>query len=1377
MMTTLCQPPYAFADVETTVTITNEREMSGSTVVLDVEIENNPGITAAVITFTFDEGLELLSITNGSAFSKLNMTASNVLASPFNITWDGESLEGEDVKDGIIASLEFKIPDNATAGTIYNVSATCTDKGVSDNNLNPVSVTFVNGKIEVVDFTYGDLNSDRVVDNIDTTMLRRHIAGGYEQTIKEEAADVNIDEEINASDTVLVRRFIAGGYGVTFPYTQSTCIHILEAFPAKEATEEADGNKEHWRCKLCGSLFLDGQGKEPTTEAAITIGKLPKSQYEIQYIYGMEPQNIEHIQAQAEEYKYYKPTQVKVLPAPILDKYKFLGWSDKSGKMYGMEIPEGTTGDLVLYANWASDRNKAVPVKKLGDPIICEDSDNGIILFAYEIGEVRNIPIFEKYNILSANGLITKGTRKEQTTIQKGDAETIGKSIANTTTNSNTWTLSKEWNETTSVSEEWAKQQGMTLEEAEEFCKSNTNTYNMTNSSGGSLSIINNDNSSYRITAGQAHEESTYSEEQKYAKFNIDGKLSNSTTISGELSAGINAGLKFPLKLAEASVGAEAGVKVGASNTFAWEIGAGYEQSKFTKDISTGTDSWEKNIDIGNSKSTTTDNTSTWNSSEGFTSSQQTSTASAVSKEVSELISEKYSHDSSYTTGGANGESKEHTSSNAEEDSYSSTVTYSEEKVESNEITIETTPNVHGSYRIVHAGTAKVFAIVGYDIKNKSYFTYTYSILDDDEYKEYLDYSYDSTFDDYETSVLPFEIPAFVNDYVNARITSSKLQVDDNGIVQKYLGSQDDEIIFIPSYYTKSNSTTGEPEMIKIKGIAPGLFKHNTNIIGVTLGNFVNEIPESAFEGCTSLKEVICPNVISIGANAFKNCTSLSEFTLPNEIEAIGDGAFDGIPAIKSKAPTKEIANSVANSNIQNITLDISNIEAEDYSDMSFDIGEIGTFKLLGGYKEYKGLNINSDAHETIISGVAISDCDVVPLEVSSPNLTLERVTAQSDGFALVLKADETSLSLEGVSNILSESENGIIAKTITLAQINDETYSEIQTNANVLVCGTVNENAGYIAEDKIVTITEEEYINYLTSRKVTFDANGGVLGTETDYKMVPYNGVIGELPYVSRDYCKFEGWYTEAEGGDLVTAETLMTSLVDITLYAHWTPGDITPWVLKSETPADAQVVNTKYSYTLTEYTTSGSSSMSGWERYKETWAWGPWGSWSGWSTTQYYDSDSRDAESTGRSRWVDTSHYEARWRYYHNCKTYDTDIWTYKKSGYNYHEINLSYQLDYVRTGGGDSPQYGRYDCPTSGSNLWFQGGFSNDNGAFYWEEWVSSGYTDTWTEWRYRDRSKVYTYYFKRNLSKEAATYPTAPSGCDISNIQEWVQYRAK
>ena len=64
----------------------------------------------------------------------------------------------------------------------------------------------------------------------------------------------------------------------------------------------------------------------------------------------------------------------------------------------------------------------------------------------------------------------------------------------------------------------------------------------------------------------------------------------------------------------------------------------------------------------------------------------------------------------------------------------------------------------------------------------------------------------------------------------------------------------------------------------------------------------------------------------------------------------------------------------------------------------------------------------------------------------------------------------------------------------------------------------------------------------------------------------------------------------------------------------------------------------------------------------------------------------------------------------------------------------------------------------------NIWFEGiGY-----AFYFYQ------TNYYDLWRYRDRSKVYTYYFYKNENKESATYP---SGSNISNIQEYVQYRMK
>ena len=52
---------------------------------------------------------------------------------------------------------------------------------------------------------------------------------------------------------------------------------------------------------------------------------------------------------------------------------------------------------------------------------------------------------------------------------------------------------------------------------------------------------------------------------------------------------------------------------------------------------------------------------------------------------------------------------------------------------------------------------------------------------------------------------------------------------------------------------------------------------------------------------------------------------------------------------------------------------------------------------------------------------------------------------------------------------------------------------------------------------------------------------------------------------------------------------------------------------------------------------------------------------------------------------------------------------------------------------------------------------------------QEWVSDNYG---TRWYYQD--PVYTYYYYRDLSKESTSYP---AGNDISNVQEWVQYREK
>ncbi|MEI3078133.1 MAG: S-layer homology domain-containing protein [Oscillospiraceae bacterium] len=72
----------------------------------------------------------------------------------------------------------------------------------------------------------------------------------------------------------------------------------------------------------------------------------------------------------------------------------------------------------------------------------------------------------------------------------------------------------------------------------------------------------------------------------------------------------------------------------------------------------------------------------------------------------------------------------------------------------------------------------------------------------------------------------------------------------------------------------------------------------------------------------------------------------------------------------------------------------------------------------------------------------------------------------------------------------------------------------------------------------------------------VTFDANGGTLASADSTKAVGYGVEVtyGELPTPTRPDYRFDGWFTEKDGGDPVDADTLVMQATDHTLYAHWT-------------------------------------------------------------------------------------------------------------------------------------------------------------------------------------------------------------------------------
>ncbi len=68
----------------------------------------------------------------------------------------------------------------------------------------------------------------------------------------------------------------------------------------------------------------------------------------------------------------------------------------------------------------------------------------------------------------------------------------------------------------------------------------------------------------------------------------------------------------------------------------------------------------------------------------------------------------------------------------------------------------------------------------------------------------------------------------------------------------------------------------------------------------------------------------------------------------------------------------------------------------------------------------------------------------------------------------------------------------------------------------------------------------------------VVFDPNGGSCGT--DQCTYPLGESYGWLPEATRDGYAFDGWFTEYNGGDRISAATTVTASETRTLYAHWT-------------------------------------------------------------------------------------------------------------------------------------------------------------------------------------------------------------------------------
>lgn len=1041
----------------------------------------------------------------------------------------------------------------------------------------------------------------------------------------------------------------------------------------------------------------------------------------------------------------YTVDEEHVLPSPKLDGYIFSGWSDDNGNVI-KNIPAGTVGAKTYTANWISERNQAWTYKDYGTPLMYEDSDTNTILFVYNIGEIRNVPlsVVHDFGKINSNGVTKTHTETFKKSISQDCMDKYTNTVKKATTDSYSWTLAKEWSDSTTVNESWAKENSVTQEQINSYYKNQSNNWYVSSGSSGSDSITQSDSSSSSAMLSSVRNKKTDDKHSTSTETNVSANLDikNTTTI----------GAKIPVDF----------VSISAENKT--EIGLGLSASRTDKESTSSrvqTDNTDSaSYNSSKSSSTTKNSTASWNNESGYGGSSEVGQSSTASKAISEKISQEYNIGKSYINTDSQSSTQGTQSSESKSDEYSSAVTYSTATGEEITETYTTQNTMSGYHRWIMAGTAHVFAIVGYDIASKSYFTNTYSVMDDKMY-EYEDYSYQTaSYDDNESSLIQFDIPMDITKYVANRVCESDgLEVSKSGIITNYTGT--DDYVVIPEYKVIDNKD-GTNSVIKVTGISASAFA-GKNITGVELSDYITEIPANAFKNCTALKFVNAAGIKKIGSDAFAGCTSMEELTIGANITSLGTNIVSNKTLLTVSAANKSIVEAAVNSGAKEVYLRVTD-KCTNLNNSTLTIpNTMETFTINGFGKTYNNLRIVSNAKKTIINRMNFVCDGQTPLTISSPNVELHETTIKSPGICLALTADKTNLALRGECELTASTGNSMLCKQISLSQIDPALATSLKVNGNLLIATSekdilLGKNLLKVT-GKIVGITVDEFNKYLKGVfTVSFNANEGIVNESS--KAVVYGSTYGSLPTPTRDYYTFDGWYTAKTGGNKITESSVFNSAENITLYAHWTKNPTSDWVLESALPEGASIVDQKWTYDLTSKTSSSSSSMSGWTKYdtKRT----------GWGGTQgpVYSNPSNG------SRNVWSEQYETSSTPHYNYYRYAAQEYGGQSSpGWQNDKQNAYYyttdsELQY----GGESSSSG---VTVSWYKMWngskyfavYKCGTGYNTGGTY------VTYTHTYgTRWYYQE--PVYTYYYKKTEAKESSTEVKASDS--ISNVKKYVKY---
>ena len=311
-----------------------------------------------------------------------------------------------------------------------------------------------------------------------------------------------------------------------------------------------------------------------------------------------------------------------------------------------------------------------------------------------------------------------------------------------------------------------------------------------------------------------------------------------------------------------------------------------------------------------------------------------------------------------------------------------------------------------------------------------------------------------------------------------------------------------------------------------------------------SIGNFAFSavVDTKTSEVKHGVKAVVFPETLkTIGNTAFQNAP-LTEVSLPDSVTSVGSGAFTNtekatthIEKVKlSKGMTAIPAGMFTNQKVKNVEIPegIKTIGIRAFAGNRVETLKIsGTVEKIDDYafwnNQMKELEIPGNV-KTIGRYAFQRTQEYIKATINKVVLHEGLESIGKRAFYQTLTSECKSIDLPTTVKVLDAAAFEGNAK-VTLISLVEDQVNAVGDYAKVVAKGTAHE---------IVLI-----------HKVTFDAGEGKADAET--ARTDKDGKLAELPGAVRDGYTFEGWFTAAEGGDAVTADTVFDK--DTTVFAHW--------------------------------------------------------------------------------------------------------------------------------------------------------------------------------------------------------------------------------